>query len=167
MVRPRPQVQSHRMLIPLQYATPQRQPLPTALKVVAWLFLGFGVLAAVGLIADFSHGKLNLNCGVLGIFAGPGLLRRRRRWRTCALLLLWLDLVLIPIGIVFLLANYSSPATPDFHGLVVGTVPLPPILILQGMLWALTIWQYRVLTRLEVRALFLPPRRLVIQQWPW
>src|SRR5438128_6680105 len=66
-----------------------RQPLPTSLKVVAWVFLIFGILSAIEIISSLVAGKLSLNFGVLGIFIGRGLLRLSPGWRTVALICLW------------------------------------------------------------------------------
>jgi hypothetical protein len=137
----------------LHYASPSQAPgYPIALKVVAWLFIIFGVLAVLEIVAALFAGRVSLNVGVLGIFVGRGILRLRRGWRTCALVLLWLCMIIVSVVAVMILAGAGKMTLfgtrVGRHEALVFGLPLT-----LGYL-ALGIWQYRVLTRPDVRRLF-------------
>src|SRR6185436_1302313 len=102
---------------------------------------------------DLLQSHLNLNFGVLQIPIGFGLLRLRRGWRTCALVFLWMGMILVP---VFCLGVLTMPGMPvyKFLGQPIGAGPQPPALILAIGLFILMVWEYRVLTRESVRRLF-------------
>ncbi|MFH5802851.1 hypothetical protein [Alienimonas sp. DA493] len=129
------------------------RPLPTALKVVAWLFIITGALAAWDVLAALLNGRISLNFGVLGLFIGPGLLRLSSGWRTCGLVLLWIEMILIPLAILALVAS-GGPLDVTLSGEPAGEAPLLVGLGVVGALLALVVWEYRVLTRPDVRRLF-------------
>jgi hypothetical protein len=143
--------------ISLQYATPEPR-VPGALKAVAWLFIIGGVLTILQVLLDLLRSKITISAGILGVFVGPGLLRFRTGWRTCALVLLWIGMLFAPIVLIFMLAA-SGSINADIFGLKLGTAPMP-IRILASVFWfGLTVWEYRVLVREDIRQLFgLPPR---------
>ncbi len=113
----------------------QLKNIPVSLKVVAWLFIIWGIYSVIRVVVVFNHGAIYVNLGVLGLFIGPGLLKLRPAWRTCALVFLWIGLIAISIAI---LASLSRPGT----------------LVLCVVYFLLVLWQYSVLTRPEIRALF-------------
>lgn len=125
--------------------------IPRDLKIVAYLLIIFGVMVVIEVLLDLMSARLNFNFGVLQIPSGIGLLRLRRGWRTCALTLLWIGLiadVLFCLGVIF-----GSPVL-TFLGQPVGLAPRPLSLVLAAGLFILMIWEYRVLTREDVRRLF-------------
>jgi hypothetical protein len=126
---------------------------PTSLTVVAVLFLIGGILSALDIVFSLFHGRIEFNPGVLGLFIGPGLFRLRRGWRTCGLVLLWLNLVFAPIFAVLLLAA-NRPLPLNLFGIPAGEVPIAFGLIFVIACFALALWSYFVLTRADVRALF-------------
>jgi hypothetical protein len=130
-----------------------RPTLPTSLKVVAVLFIICGVLSILEMIGQLLVGHININFGALGIFVGPGLLKLKRGWRTCGLVLIWFAMItsLIVTGVGLFV---SKPATFQIFGQVLGQVPAWVFSILGILLFALTFWQYRVLTSHQVRRLF-------------
>jgi hypothetical protein len=131
---------------------------PTSLRVVAALFFLAGVLGAINSVAALLHDSLHIRLEVLGLFIAPGLLKCRRGWRTCALVLLWIGFLVTTVmtGIVLygglqgpweLGWNWGSP-----HRTVISPfVFLGPIAAGSALL----VWQYRVLTRPGIRELFL------------
>jgi hypothetical protein len=108
-------------------------------------------MVLIDILLDLMNGRLNFNFGVLQIPIGFGLLRLRRGWRTCALVFIWIGLILVPVfclGVIF-----GNPAL-TFWGQHVGPAPKPLALALAAGLFILMIWEYRVLTRESVRRLF-------------
>lgn len=136
---------------PLDYATPERdRVVPTDLKVVAWLFIGFGIVAAVGMVVQLTQKRLNVNFSVLGIFIGWGLLRLRPYWRTWALVFCWIGIIgagLLLAFIPFGMGVRINSKPPGGAGRLLAFLGMVVFLGLQ-------IWQYRVLTRPAVRGLF-------------
>jgi hypothetical protein len=130
--------------------------LPFALKVVAALFFLGGVSAVIEVIVSLMNSRININFGVLGIFIGIGLFRLSQGWRTCALVFTWIALLALP-AIGFLFLGHSGPLDFTFFGEKVGYASKEFGLAMIVALFIYTIWQYRVLTRPDVRHLFLNP----------
>lgn len=124
-----------------------------SLRIVAVLFILGGISAIIEILVSLTHGNINLNFGVLGLFIGIGLLRLRRGWRTCGLVFTWLGLVGVPLIALFFL-GHSGPLDFKIFGQEVGHAPKEFGLVLCVALFALLVWQYRVLTRPDVRELF-------------
>ncbi|MEN8127879.1 MAG: hypothetical protein ABFR90_08770 [Planctomycetota bacterium] len=127
--------------------------IPISLKIVAWLFIIGGIFAVLEVIVSLMHSHININFGVLGLFIGPGLLHLRSGWRTCALVFIWLALILVPIAAVFMLTT-TGPLDFMIFGQKAGHVGKGVGFSVAVFIFALTFWQYRVLTRLDVRRLF-------------
>jgi hypothetical protein len=125
------------------------------LVVVAVLFITAGAFALLEVLVSLVNGELDLNFGVIALLVGPGLLRLSRGWRTCALVLLWVSLIGLPIFSVLFLAH-GGPLDFSLFGQKVGEVSVLHGLAFGAVLFALTQWQYRVLTRPDVRRLFEP-----------
>jgi hypothetical protein len=143
--------------IGLSYATPESGT-STALKIVAWIFIATGILTIIQTVVLLTHGQINFDTGVLGVLIGPGLLRFSRGWRTCALVLLWLGMILGPINLLLMLSSTRS-VNLNLMGIRIGSVPLVVGIVFCVLLFALTVWEYRVLVREEIRRRFgLPPR---------
>lgn len=131
------------------------QIIPTSLKVVATLFILSGISAVIEIIVSLLHGQLSLNFGVLGLWVGAGLLRLSPTSRTWALIFTWMALIITPIGgLIFL-----NSATLDFtlFGQKVGHIPKVVGLAAAVVFFIVSVWQYQVLTRPDVRALFRRP----------
>jgi ABC-type glycerol-3-phosphate transport system permease component len=127
--------------------------LPLELKVVAGLFIFQGVCAAIEIVVSLAHGHLNLNFGVLAIPAGFGLLRLSRGWRTFCLVLLWFALLLIPV-VVVLVVGSSTARELKIFGQEVGKASQGVVVIFAVVFFLISLWQYRVLTREEIRRRF-------------
>ena len=126
---------------------------PVSLKVVAWLFIIGGIFAAIEIVVSLMNGRINLNFGVLGLLIGPGLLGLKPGWRTCALVFIWIALILLPIVIV-LMMSVSGPLDVSVFGQKVSHCGKAIGLLVGIVMFAVTFWEYRVLTRHEVRQLF-------------
>ena len=127
--------------------------LPLALKVVAWLTIGQGFLTAIAAANSLFHGSFHLDLSVLLIPAGFGLLKLRRGWRTFTLVVIWLYLIISPLLAAFALFG-PQPIEARIMGFQKG--PIPDWVVIPGAIFhfLLDLWQYRVLTRWDVKALF-------------
>ena len=131
-----------------------RRSLPLSLKVVAILFILGGISSGIEVVVSMMRGNININFGVLGFFIGIGLLRLRRGWRTCALVFTWIGLIAAPIiGLLFL--SHSGPLDFSILGQKVGHASKESGVAVVLVFFIYTIWQYRVLTRRDVRLLFI------------
>jgi hypothetical protein len=128
---------------------------PKALTVVAWLFVIGGVCVCIEILIGLLRQHLSLNLGVIGIFIGMGLLRLSRGWRTMALVSLWIALLGTPLVAMMALSGMGALSFTVF-GIKVAQMSIGPFLIYAFGFFVLTVWQYRVLTRSDVRALFYP-----------
>lgn len=127
--------------------------IPSALKIVAWLFIIGGILAVIEVMVALTQNRISINFGVLGLFIGPGLLKLRRGWRTCALVFLWIGLIIFPI--IFLLGlSGTVPGYFEVFGVKVARIPSWWVSVGVIPFFLLVLWIYRVLTRPEIRALF-------------
>ena len=116
--------------------------LPTALVVVAVLFMLQGAWAAIEVIRDLFQGTINLNFGVLLLFAGIGVLRLRPGWRTCGLVFTWIGMALAPMVSVAVL----------FLGDVGDRAWI--VIVVGALVFGVSVWEYLVLTRPDIRRLF-------------
>jgi hypothetical protein len=123
------------------------------LRIVAILFLLGGICSAIEIAISLTHNRINFNLGVLGLFICPGLLRRSPGWRTCALVLLWIAMIAIPI-ISALFIAHPGPLDFKLFGQKIGNVSNEIGICIGLVAFALTLWQYRVLIQPDVRALF-------------
>lgn len=143
----------------------EKRKVPASLKIVAGIFLVLGVYGAVETLYYFitlylsvslvsltrSAGWRILRLGHevnllgLGLFIGCGLLRYKKAWRTIAVIFLLAEMA----AMVFLI-GYGAKHRSSFldYCSYVG-------------LFAVALWQYTVLSRPNVRAVFTegPPRR--------
>jgi len=96
--------------------------------------------------------NINFNLGVIELFIGLGLLRHNSIWRIVALVSLWFDLIAAVLLCLFALGR----TTLDFSlfGRPVGEIPSALGIIFAIAMFLLTLWQYRVLKRQEIKALF-------------
>jgi hypothetical protein len=132
------------------------RPIPTSLKVVAALFILCGVFSLIEIIVSLMNHRISFNFNVLGLFIGAGLLRCSPTWRGWALAFTWLALVGVPLfGLIFL----AAPGPLDFRlfGQDMGKVPKAAWFALAVPAFLIAVWQYRVLTRPDVRTLFRVP----------
>jgi hypothetical protein len=126
---------------------------PKQLFTVSVLFVLYGFWALTGMIVQWMRGDIFLDFGVLGLFIGPGLLAYRSSWRTWALALLWLSM-LLPLILMFDVARNGE--SQEFHAFWVpaGHVPQSTAIALLAGQFAVAAWSYRVLVRPNIRVLF-------------
>ena len=129
------------------------QSAPLSLKIVAALFILGGISSIIDAIIRLTQGTLPLNFGVLGLFVGIGLLRFSRAWRTCALVFLWIALLSLPlVAMVFLFVAASVNYTIFWQNIGPGSRVIG--VVLAALLFAVALWEFRVLTRPDIRKLF-------------
>jgi hypothetical protein len=130
--------------------------IPKALRVVAVIHLVVGLMSVARIVLQSTQGIIGLDLGVLGIPIYFGLLRLSSGWRSCALLFIWFWILLAPI--IFVLGIESRlPAQLHTFGIAIGSIS-PIWISVASVPWlALNLWQYRVLTRDDVKPLFVPP----------
>jgi hypothetical protein len=126
---------------------------PKALAIVALLFLLEGIWAAVSMYYSMRAGRLSIDLNILSIPTCFGLLRLSKGWRSYAMFCTWIAMIGYPIASIYVL-TLSGPLALSRFGVKVGeTTPVHATLACIPY-FLLSIWQYRVLTRGDVRALF-------------
>ena len=132
--------------------------IPTPLSVVAYLFLIMAALSVIDIAISASRGHIHPNFGFLGLWICGGLRRYSRPWRICGLVFLWLGLIscgcLIVLFLFCMAFNVVHVIQFGFTDLKNSEVEFIWPLTLFALLFALQVWQYRVLTRPEIRSLF-------------
>jgi hypothetical protein len=129
------------------------QRLPRSLLLVSFLFILEGVVAAYHGAIHWSSGQVFVRFDIISIAIGVGLLRRRRGWRTFALVWLWLRLAVILVYLTWFVFSGR-------HAQVIGSVPtwLPdPDIVVAGSIaveCALALWSIGVLTSRPVISVF-------------
>ena len=147
------------------YEAPQRReilkeptqplpPLPLALKAVAWLTIAHGVISVGNNIHSILRpGFPQVGLGFLFIPAGIGLLKLRRGWRITMLLWIWTLLISIPVSIG--LASMRQESIDNwFLSFQMPHQPEGLRLTCSLLMLFFVIWQFHVLTRPDVKALF-------------
>ena len=104
------------------------------------------------IITSLFNSRISINLGVLGIFIGRGIFRLSQGWRTLGLVFLWIGMIVLGICMTIILFGGGSfrlygARLSGGDALVIGLPMMVAFL-------SVTIWQYRVLTRPEVRRLF-------------
>jgi hypothetical protein len=129
------------------------QHIPVSLKVVAILFILGGIYAVIDIIVAIAYSRIGINFNVLGLFIGPGLLALRPGWRKCALFFIWFAIIVIPI-IGLLSITVRGPLDLKIFGQVIGHTTKSFGLLIVGIIFAVALWQYHVLTRPDIKDLF-------------
>jgi cytochrome c oxidase subunit IV len=130
--------------------------IPRALTIVGWLFILEGTSALIDIIGSAMHRRISVNIGILGLVIGPGLFRLDPRWRRWALVFIRISIIAAPLAIAVLLLAPSSLELQLF-GRAIGEVPRGMGLVLVTGVLLVAVWQYRVLMRSDVRAVFGEP----------
>src|SRR5690606_32759624 len=110
----------------------------------------------VGILVQLVQHHVDVDFGVLGIPIYFGLRRLSSGWRTCALVLLWISLLMSPVLFALGLAA-RSPAYFTLFGIRLANISPVWVSVAAVVVFLLSLWQYRVLTRPEIRSLFLRP----------
>ncbi len=131
----------------------KKQQIPTSLKIVAMLFILGGIIDVLGMIVSLTRGQFRIDFGFLGIFIGCGLLSLRPGWRTFALIVLWVSMIIIPILAVYMLVQ-PGPLKFSILGQKVGSASKELAFAIAVSLFVLSIWEYRVLIHHDIRKMF-------------
>ena len=121
----------------------ENRRIPVALKVVAILFIVWGVCAVIEVVLSLMRARISINFGVLGLFVGYGLLRLRPGWRTCGLVFLWIGMIGVPV-VAFIMLSSSAPINFEVFGQKVGRASKEFALVMAVVMFVLCVWQYRV-----------------------
>jgi hypothetical protein len=141
--------------------------IPVSLSVVSCLFLLAGVMSALWLICGIIT-LIHLEASgtsltfpilfhflwhpfVLGFWIFFGLRRLSRGWRICALVVTWWIFALLWILAYLFFGPRLRLSPPDVR--MVG-MAMSWLLVKVGLAFLLVVWQYRVLTRPDIRRLF-------------
>jgi hypothetical protein len=134
--------------------------IPVSLAVVSYLFffpgaMGFAAVIFILALLILSGGQaisgrailgcvVGLAVGIFWLLLSRGLRRCSRGWRICALVFIWWGFIAMAYSIVHYLLTQATPRheTPTLFWLEC------------GFGFIVQIWQYRVLTRPDVRDLF-------------
>jgi hypothetical protein len=138
---------------PLHTLMTQDRTIPTPLSVVSYVFLLTGILAAVEIIVGLTRGAFHLNLAILGFWIFFGLRRYSPGWRTCALVFIWIGMIVPSLMFVLLLSLGRLGSVTIFGQRHDGVSPFW-ILIPVALFFALEFWMYRVLTRPDIRRMF-------------
>src|SRR5665213_572217 len=127
--------------------------IPTSLSVVSYLFLIASIVSVIEIVFSAARGAIHPNFYFLGLWIFTGLRRYSRGWRTCALVFIWVSLISLAvfIGIILFDGGVLWQRSSD-HKLV--ELPLIWSLMIVVPFFVLELWQYRVLTRPDIRNLF-------------
>jgi len=129
-----------------------RREIPTSLSVVSYLFFTSGVFILVwGAFIIYLGGSIqpDIIVGILAILMSRGLRQCSRFWRFCALVVTWLGF----LGVARMTYQAVSPYLHSSVHKPADTLPVG-FLCVMAVGFLVQIWQYRVLTRSEVRDLF-------------
>ena len=127
-------------------------PLPRALRIVAWLFFLGGINSFLTIIVCATRGQTQLDFGVIGILVFFGLRRLSPGWRICGLVLVALNLAFMLL--VALLGLFAPEGHFDLFGQHVASIPPALVSIICLGWFGLSLWEWQVLTRPEVAVLF-------------
>ncbi|MFM2219425.1 MAG: hypothetical protein RL240_3743 [Planctomycetota bacterium] len=133
------------------------------LRIVAYLFILHGGCAILKFLIALQRSNIRIDFGVLCLFAGFGLLRLSVGWWKFAKIYNMLYLIGMPIAMLFF-ANATSPLTATIMSTPIGEVSKEFSLLLCGMGWLITLWEYRVLTKHSSRELYEPSGSLYWEQ---
>lgn len=125
---------------------------PRDLRIVALLFLLSGINSALTMVVGFMTGQIRLEFGFISIFAFFGLLHLSRGWRLYALFMIWWGIVISPVIIILgLTTNLCT-----FNIFTLPVTQIPPLVgaMVSLVIFFLLLWQLKVLTRREIKALF-------------
>jgi hypothetical protein len=134
-------------------ANPAR--LPGSVVAVAVLFIAFGVIGLLDVIATLGQGRVPLNPLMLGLLIGPGLLRRRAFWRTIGLVFSAVGAIAgLLVGLAVAIPSEPHPIPIRFFGRVLthaSPTQAGALLVLLGLISATA---FDVLRRAATKAHF-------------
>jgi len=128
-------------------------PLPRTLRLVALLFLLSGISSLISMVVGALNSQVRLEFGMIGIFVYFGLLRLSSGWRTCALALTLLGVVMSPVMAIL---SLGAPQKVNINIFGINSAMPSFFVVLASIFWfGLALWQWSVLKRPDVTALFI------------
>jgi hypothetical protein len=129
------------------------EPLPRSLRLVALVFLLTGISSLISLVVGALNHRVNLDFGVIGGFVCFGLLRLSSGWRTCALVLTYVGIVMSPVVAIL---SIGAPQHVVYLNLFGIYAAFPSLFVLLACIFGfgLALWQWSVLKRPDIRVLF-------------
>ncbi|MGN6369638.1 MAG: hypothetical protein ACTHN5_15370 [Phycisphaerae bacterium] len=144
----------------LQYRSPRSTPNPPVLNVVAAIFIAYGGIGIASIFASLLYGgRVSLDCASpLIIVWGIGLLRQNAACYSMALVVLWGAMI---FAVLIALNVFVDKADIRFAGASITPywLNLALSLTISITLFSLSLWQYRILRRPDIKKLFETPRR--------
>ena len=124
---------------------------PLSLIIVAFIFLLIGLAGLFKQIGTFYNEGfvIAFNIGMLGIPVFWGLLKHRKGWRTLALFFIWIEMV----SPLIVLGNIIFGWDIQLLG-----ISFPLVLVPYVAISLVGLWQYKVLTSKEIKAMFFPEK---------
>lgn len=129
----------------------QHQNIPTSLSAVSYLFLLVGIVATGEILVGLLRGSFRFNLAVLGFWMFFGLRRYSPGWRTCALVFIWIGIV---VQSLILFSALFFPKHIMLFGRSYDGASHIWLLIPVALFFAIELWMYRVLTRTDIRRMF-------------
>ncbi len=130
--------------------------IPVALSVVSWVFLTLAILAVIEIIGSALRGSVHLDFNVLGFWIFFGLRRGSPGWRACALLFIWLAMIVFVIWFIYGFFGSGPAFIKIFWPTLCQYSAHLGFRVIAAVFFALDLWMYRVLTRPDICALFYP-----------
>lgn len=148
----------YRFMIMFEFTMLTRyKELPADLLIIAALFAGFGLVALLRFVFGLAYGEVEVSLDLLFLPVGVGLLQLKKFWHTCALVLIVLYGIGLPV--LFLLVYFTGSA--PVHVTLFGSVyeayaPAGMAVVSAAVVAYLTIalWIWWKLTRPKLRNLF-------------
>jgi len=131
----------------------QHRPIPGCVWWVAVVFVVVGLAALADIVVSIRQHYFPVMVGIVGLIIGPGLLRRSRVCRVCGLFLTILALIGIPLLVLLHLFG-GLPAEFKLLGISMCDIPAAVLLLTACVIYTITLWQYHVLNRPDIRVLF-------------
>jgi len=127
---------------------------PSALIVVAWLFIISGVGAILSMvIVLFTAQGIHVDLSAANLWIGVGLLNLEARWHRWAVIMLRLEVATTAIAIILLAYDKPVVAVKIFRH-PIGQISRTTGIVAVIAIAAACVWQYAVLQRPQVRVLF-------------
>jgi len=126
---------------------------PLALRIVAGLFILEGAIAALKTIVLFFSATLHIDFSLIGFFIGFGILNLHPLWRKIGIWWTIFGLVVLILG-TMCVGNPRGPLTMDFVGIPIGRAD--PLMVIPALAFSVgvSVFQLWVLTRMDVKLLF-------------
>lgn len=115
--------------------------IPRDLRLVAIIFIIFGVFAAIEIVVSLLAGRLSINLCALQIPIGIGLLSLRYRSYKWAMIYLVFSLVMIPVACLLVVFSLG-PFDFKIFNRAIGSAPKGAVITFAVVLMSLTLWQY-------------------------